>query len=47
LRFFFQRPSAVVFLPSGQGIVIGGHLLEVVVQFQQLSRERMRLLSAS
>jgi len=40
LGFFFQRPNAVVFLPGGEGAVIGGHLLEAVVQFQQLSRRK-------
>lgn len=40
LRFLLYRSNAVVFLPRGQGVVIGGHLLEAVVQFQQLSRRK-------
>lgn len=33
LRFLLQRSNAVVFLAGGEGVVIGGHLLEAVVQF--------------
>lgn len=33
-------PNALVFLAGGEGIVIGRHLLEAVVQFQQLRGRR-------
>lgn len=38
LRFLLLQSNAVVFLARGEGVVIGGHLQETVVQFQQLSR---------
>ena len=36
LGFFFQRPNAFILLTCGEGVVVGRHLLEALVQFQEL-----------
>jgi len=46
LSLLLQRPNALVLLTGGEGVVVGGHLLEAVMQFQQLRRQYRCMSSA-